>query len=128
MRHQDEKVHDQPRPAPNLRPHTFVATCHICNCHACDVKHIFLHNKMSAATANQQCFCVCSQVLLLDELTTFLDSSDQDSVLKAVRGIVDAQGPSPVTVLWVRCYLLACQAHQTANYQPCNQLASPILV
>lgn len=55
-----------------------------------------------------KCVCVCWQVLLLDELTTFLDSSDQDSVLKAVRGIVDAQGPTPVTALWVRCYLFAC--------------------
>ncbi|KAL3134929.1 hypothetical protein ABBQ32_007891 [Trebouxia sp. C0010 RCD-2024] len=56
------------------------------------------------------------KVLLLDELTTFLDSSDQDSVLKAVRGIVDAQGPSPVTVLWVTHRLEELQWADTASY------------
>ena len=30
------------------------------------------------------------QVLLLDELTTFLDYEDQENVLQCVRGIVDA--------------------------------------
>ena len=31
-----------------------------------------------------------TQVLLLDELTTFLDGDDQENVLDCVRGIVDA--------------------------------------
>jgi hypothetical protein len=41
-----------------------------------------------------------AQVLLLDELTTFLDADDQRSVLDAVRAAVD--GPQRVTALWVR--------------------------
>ena len=45
--------------------------------------------------------CVHLQVLLLDELTTFLDSADQEGVLKAVRGVVGIQGQSSVTALWV---------------------------
>lgn len=40
------------------------------------------------------------QVLLLDELTTFLDSADQQKVLQAVRNIVDSTSSS-VTALWV---------------------------
>lgn len=40
------------------------------------------------------------QVLLLDELTTFLDSTDQQKVLQAVRNIVDTASPA-VTALWV---------------------------
>ena len=40
------------------------------------------------------------QVLLLDELTTFLDADDQRSVLDAIRAAVD--GPQRVTALWVR--------------------------
>eukprot|EP00271_Cylindrocystis_brebissonii_P020894 TRINITY_DN7196_c0_g4_i1.p1 TRINITY_DN7196_c0_g4~~TRINITY_DN7196_c0_g4_i1.p1 ORF type:complete len:502 (+),score=28.82 TRINITY_DN7196_c0_g4_i1:589-2094(+) len=39
------------------------------------------------------------QVLLLDELTTFLDDSDQVGVLDAVRDVVG--GPGQVTALWV---------------------------
>jgi ABC-type cobalamin/Fe3+-siderophores transport system ATPase subunit len=38
-------------------------------------------------------------VLLLDELTSFLDAGDQASVLAAVRAAVDASG---VTAVWVR--------------------------
>lgn len=38
-------------------------------------------------------------VLLLDELTSFLDAGDQASVLAAVRAAVDAGG---VTAVWVR--------------------------
>jgi ABC-type multidrug transport system fused ATPase/permease subunit len=34
--------------------------------------------------------CLCLQVLLLDELTTFLDYEDQEKVLQCVRDIVDA--------------------------------------
>ena len=45
--------------------------------------------------------CDHLQVLLLDELTTFLDSADQEGVLKAVRGVVGLQGQSSVTALWV---------------------------
>lgn len=39
------------------------------------------------------------QVLLLDELTTFLDDEGQRSVIKAVKSAVD--GPRKVTALWV---------------------------
>ena len=39
------------------------------------------------------------QVLLLDELTTFLEAEDQAAVLRAVRAAVD--GPDRVTALWV---------------------------
>ena len=38
-------------------------------------------------------------VLLLDELTSFLDAGDQAAVLRAVRSAVDAGG---VTAVWVR--------------------------
>ena len=41
-----------------------------------------------------------SQVLLLDELTTYLDPEDQQGVLDAVRTVVD--GPERVTAVWVR--------------------------
>ena len=39
------------------------------------------------------------QILLLDELTTFLDDEGQRSVMEAVRKAVD--GKSRVTALWV---------------------------
>ena len=39
------------------------------------------------------------QVLLLDELTTFLEAEDQAAVLQAVRAAVN--GPDRVTALWV---------------------------
>ena len=45
------------------------------------------------------------QVLLLDELTTFLDSTDQQGVLKAVRSLVGSQGDDSVTALWVSMFL-----------------------
>ena len=38
-------------------------------------------------------------MLLLDELTTYLDDEDQQSVLKAVRGLVG--GPEQITAVWV---------------------------
>ncbi|BDA49405.1 Energy-coupling factor transporter ATP-binding protein Ecf [Coccomyxa sp. Obi] len=41
----------------------------------------------------------CPKVLLLDELTTFLDGEDQRGVLEAVRSCVG--GPDQVTALWV---------------------------
>ncbi|CAL5224592.1 g7302 [Coccomyxa viridis] len=41
----------------------------------------------------------CPKVLLLDELTTFLDGEDQRGVLEAVRKCVG--GPDQVTALWV---------------------------
>ena len=40
-----------------------------------------------------------AQLLLLDELTTFLDAADQTAVLQAVRELVT--GPLRVTALWV---------------------------
>ena len=42
---------------------------------------------------------LCLQVLLLDELTTFLEAEDQAAVMRAVRAAVD--GPERVTALWV---------------------------
>ena len=39
-----------------------------------------------------------ADVLLLDELTTFLDAEDQEAVVTTVREVVDTQG---VTALWV---------------------------
>lgn len=71
------------------------------SCHACGVSYAFLSN-VTCNTNIKKIHWLFPQVLLLDELTTFLDSTDQDSVLKAVRGIIDAQGPDPVTALWVR--------------------------
>ena len=62
---------------------------------------------------HRRCYVVCLQVLLLDELTTFLDSTDQESVLRAVRGIVDAQGTDPVTALWVGAFLLISTSQLT---------------
>jgi hypothetical protein len=47
-----------------------------------------------------------AQVLLLDELTTFLDADDQRSVLDAIRAAVD--GPQRVTALWVRRLAVFC--------------------
>lgn len=58
----------------------------------------------------------CPQVLLLDELTTFLDSADQEGVLKAVRGVVGLQGQSSVTALWVTHRLEELQWADTASY------------
>lgn len=54
---------------------------------------------------NRKCFPVIQApaVLLLDELTSFLDAGDQAAVLKAVRGAVDAGG---VTAIWVCCHNL----------------------
>eukprot|EP00252_Welwitschia_mirabilis_P003300 TRINITY_DN13393_c0_g1_i1.p1 TRINITY_DN13393_c0_g1~~TRINITY_DN13393_c0_g1_i1.p1 ORF type:complete len:269 (-),score=64.19 TRINITY_DN13393_c0_g1_i1:182-988(-) len=40
-----------------------------------------------------------SRVLLLDELTTFLDESDQSGVIEAIRNAVD--GPERISALWV---------------------------
>ena len=39
------------------------------------------------------------RVLLLDELTTFLDEADQAGVVRAVRNVVDSD--SKVTAVWV---------------------------
>lgn len=47
-------------------------------------------------------------VLLLDELTSFLDEGDQQSVLKAVRAAVDAGG---VTAVWVRAAVVVRQCY-----------------
>ena len=43
-------------------------------------------------------------MLLLDELTSFLDAGDQRSVLSAVRAAVDTGG---VTAVWVSSWLPA---------------------
>lgn len=42
-------------------------------------------------------------VLLLDELTSFLDGGDQAAVLRAVRAAVDTTG---VTAVWVRSHII----------------------
>ncbi|KAL1215866.1 ABC transporter I family member 10 [Cardamine amara subsp. amara] len=41
------------------------------------------------------------KVLLLDELTTFLDESDQLGVIKAVKDLINAKKGGDVTALWV---------------------------
>ena len=41
------------------------------------------------------------QLLLLDELTTFLDSEDQRGVLDAVRSITRSATQDQVTAIWV---------------------------
>lgn len=80
-----------------------------------------LHQAASGITVSLQRLLHCSrcmhqtaamvlQVLLLDELTTFLDSTDQQGVLTAVRGLVGSQGSESVTALWVSiCFLLPVQ-------------------
>ena len=52
-----------------------------------------------------------AQVLLLDELTTFLDTSDQQNVLQAVRNVVDTAS-APVTALWVCSCILPYHSGQ----------------
>jgi ABC-type cobalamin/Fe3+-siderophores transport system ATPase subunit len=49
------------------------------------------------------------KLLLLDELTTFLDVEDQFGVLEAVRAVTHAR--RDVTAVWVthRCASVACQ-------------------
>ena len=70
-------------------------------------------NRISVSLQPVLQYCSCThqtatmvlQVLLLDELTTFLDSADQQGVLKAVRGLVGSQGSESVTALWVSIFL-----------------------
>jgi ABC-type glutathione transport system ATPase component len=50
------------------------------------------------------------QVLLLDELTTYLDPEDQQGVLDAVRASV--YGPERVTAIWVRLLPLSLTAER----------------
>ncbi|DBB18622.1 hypothetical protein WJX82_006972 [Trebouxia sp. C0006] len=64
----------------------------------------------------------CPKVLLLDELTTFLDSADQQGVLKAVRGLVGSQGSETVTALWVTHRLEELQWADTASYMEHGQI------
>uniref|UniRef100_A0A7S1SJU2 ABC transporter domain-containing protein n=1 Tax=Tetraselmis chuii TaxID=63592 RepID=A0A7S1SJU2_9CHLO len=54
------------------------------------------------------------QVLLLDELTTYLDEADQRAVLEAVAQIV--KGPRAVTALWVTHRLEELRYADTASY------------
>jgi energy-coupling factor transporter ATP-binding protein EcfA2 len=54
------------------------------------------------------------RVLLLDELTTFLDSEDQEGVLRAVRDIT--HGDEGITALWVTHRLEELQWADTASY------------
>ena len=57
------------------------------------------------SSCTRQTATLVMQVLLLDELTTFLDSADQQGVLKAVKGLVGSQGSESVTALWVSMFL-----------------------
>lgn len=62
---------------------------------------VLAHNaQRTALTAPLISHFTSSQVLLLDELTTYLDPEDQQGVLDAVRAAVD--GPRRVTAIWVR--------------------------
>lgn len=54
------------------------------------------------------------QVLLLDELTTFLEAEDQAAVLQAVQAIV--RGPDKVTALWVTHRLEELQHADAATF------------
>ena len=56
----------------------------------------------------------CCQVLLLDELTTFLEAEDQAAVLQAVRAAVDS--PQRVTALWVTHRLEELRHADAATY------------
>jgi ABC-type multidrug transport system ATPase subunit len=66
------------------------------------------------------------QVLLLDELTTYLDPEDQQGVLDAVRASVN--GPERVTAIWVRLLTLRPQnlhsepAYRTLSTQVTHRL------
>ncbi len=53
------------------------------------------------------------QVLLLDELTTFLDDDDRDGVITAVKGLV---GGLKVTALWVTHRLEELPEADSASY------------
>ena len=64
---------------------------------------------------------VVKQVLLLDELTTFLDSTDQEGVLRAVRDVVGQPGSDPVTALWVRNQAALPALKKTHLSCPCMQ-------
>lgn len=55
-----------------------------------------------------------SHVLLLDELTTFLDTGDQRAVIRAVRSVVGSA--RPVTALWVTHRLEELQYADGAAY------------
>ena len=55
----------------------------------------------------------CVQVLLLDEVTTFVDYEDQQRVMETVRSIVDGQG---VTALCVTHRLEELQFAHSASY------------
>ncbi|KAK9817821.1 hypothetical protein WJX72_002713 [[Myrmecia] bisecta] len=54
------------------------------------------------------------KVLLLDELTTFVDADDQQNVLEAVKSVVG--GPEQVTALWVTHRLEELEYADSASY------------
>jgi hypothetical protein len=62
-------------------------------------------------------------VLLLDELTTFLDADDQRGVLEAVRAAVD--GPERVTALWVRLHQALRTPMRAPHFWPALTPRSP---
>ena len=70
------------------------------------MESLFRYNHCNdAPAAHVKQLHLVMQVLLLDELTTFLDSADQQGVLKAVKGLVAPQGSESVTALWVSMFL-----------------------
>ncbi len=95
-------------------------------------------NRISVSLQPVLQYCSCThqtatmvlQVLLLDELTTFLDSADQQGVLKAVRGLVGSQGSETVTALWVRascCCILPPAQDASALVVSIPLVALPVL-
>lgn len=66
---------------------------------------VLLQPLLHYSSCTHQTATILLQVLLLDELTTFLDSADQQGVLKAVRSLVGSQGSESVTALWVSIFL-----------------------
>lgn len=66
---------------------------------------LLLQPLLHCSSCMHQTATLVLQVLLLDELTTFLDSADQQGVLKAVKGLVGSQGSESVTALWVSTFL-----------------------
>ena len=66
---------------------------------------LLLQPLLHCSSCMHQTATLVLQVLLLDELTTFLDSADQQGVLKAVKGLVGSQGSESVTALWVSMFL-----------------------
>ena len=78
----------------------------ICDCNACSFWALHIESSRSLLCELEEqgdvrhC-CHVLQVLLLDELTTFLDGEDQRGVLEAVRACVG--GPDQVPPMLLTC-------------------------